>query len=516
MRLKGSQYWIVGVLAVSLCISGESARSQQEDPFSQRPDLFGGGGADEADAATDTTGPDGAGLSPQDQLKAFYDQGTQLFAQGDFNAAIKQFSEALKLNPRDFPSLYELGRAFVELGDFESALQSFSQAAIYGRSFSEPFFERGKVYMELGRHREAAEDFRMARQLDPGNPEHEFQNGLALAEIGYNSVLGTAARESLDEAVRFFDRAIDLNPTYAEAFFERGSALLRLGELDDSIDDLEKANELDAENSEWIAQLGFARLQRASNEAGKRNGDAQRITSDYQAAIVALGKFFQIAPPPPDKDGKTDEEDKSAKEDKDEILHENVHVARAVAYIGLADETGTDATLYEKAIEDCDEAIELNPDLGNAYNQRGIAQRMMGDLDAAIDSFTEAIEINPSNTDAVLRRGIAWFRKQDYDLALTDFAEARAYSTSSDPRVSFWAGLTQAMRGDYRAAIDNYSLALKNRPDFISAYMNRAIAYMKVGRNKRAISDLNQILRREPDNEKARNYRALAYRLTDG
>jgi tetratricopeptide (TPR) repeat protein len=51
---------------------------------------------------------------------------------------------------------------------------------------------------------------------------------------------------------------------------------------------------------------------------------------------------------------------------------------------------------YTRAIEDCDQAIRLDPKLANAFAGRGSAYRANNEFDRAIRDFDEAIRLNPN------------------------------------------------------------------------------------------------------------------------
>ncbi len=50
---------------------------------------------------------------------------------------------------------------------------------------------------------------------------------------------------------------------------------------------------------------------------------------------------------------------------------------------------------YEKSIDSCDRAIDLNPDYVDAYYRRGLAEHHLGKYEAAISDFNVFIERNP-------------------------------------------------------------------------------------------------------------------------
>ena len=64
---------------------------------------------------------------------------------------------------------------------------------------------------------------------------------------------------------------------------------------------------------------------------------------------------------------------------------------------------------FEAAIADFDKAIELQPDLYEAYYFRGNAFLNLKELENAIKDYNKAIEINPDYADAYVNRGTAKF-----------------------------------------------------------------------------------------------------------
>ena len=55
---------------------------------------------------------------------------------------------------------------------------------------------------------------------------------------------------------------------------------------------------------------------------------------------------------------------------------------------------------YQRAIQDFDQAIRLQPDNAIAYNNRGGDYGRMGQTQRAILDFDKAIELDPDNAEA--------------------------------------------------------------------------------------------------------------------
>ncbi len=79
------------------------------------------------------------------------------------------------------------------------------------------------------------------------------------------------------------------------------------------------------------------------------------------------------------------------------------------------------STGYKGAIEAFTLAIELNPKLGLAYNNRGISRSILGDDQGAIEDFTKAIEIQEDYMPAYLNRAASRYNLQDYYGAIEDY-----------------------------------------------------------------------------------------------
>ena len=59
-----------------------------------------------------------------------------------------------------------------------------------------------------------------------------------------------------------------------------------------------------------------------------------------------------------------------------------------------------------------------------AHNNRGNAYTAKGDYDRAIQDFDQSIKLNPTYAKPFNNRGVAYLRKGEYDLAIKAFDEA--------------------------------------------------------------------------------------------
>ncbi len=142
------------------------------------------------------------------------------------------------------------------------------------------------------------------------------------------------------------------------------------------------------------------------------------------------------------------------------------------------------------AVADCSKAIQLKPDLANAYLVCGLAKRDKHDPDGAIAAYTTAIQLQPDFAAAYLTRGYAKSDKEDYAGAIADYSSAIQLQPSV-PGTYNSRGNAKRLKGDLDGAIADYSKAAELKPDLIDAYTGLAVCYLNRGTEKKAKGDLD-------------------------
>jgi tetratricopeptide (TPR) repeat protein len=62
---------------------------------------------------------------------------------------------------------------------------------------------------------------------------------------------------------------------------------------------------------------------------------------------------------------------------------------------------------YEEAAEIFDKVISTNPEITEAWNNRGVALYRMGRIDEAIESYDKSLALDGNNLDALRNKGLA-------------------------------------------------------------------------------------------------------------
>ena len=196
------------------------------------------------------------------------------------------------------------------------------------------------------------------------------------------------------DAIRSYDKAIELDPKYALAWNNKGSALGYQENYDEAIKCYDEAVRLDPNYAVAKYNKGVIfSIQYKYNEAIKCYDEAIKIDTNYVDAWYNKGNALY-------KKGKYDEAIMAF----DEAIRLNPNLADAWNNKGA---TLYDQGKHDEAIMAYKEAIRLNPNLAGAWNNKGMALYDQGKYDEAIIAYNEAIKLYPNYSEARNGRGIA-------------------------------------------------------------------------------------------------------------
>lgn len=164
---------------------------------------------------------------------------------------------------------------------------------------------------------------------------------------------------------------------------------------------------------------------------------------------------------------------------------------------------------YDRAIENYNMAIILNPRFLECYFNRALCYYNKKNYDKAIEDYTKAIEIDPDNPMIYNNRGDAYYRKQDFEKAIADYNKA----TSLNPeylKAYYNRGLAYASMQDYESGVENFTKVIELDPNFVEAYNARGLAYEFLEKYDEAIADYQKALEINPNFTEAQEHLAAA------
>ena len=267
----------------------------------------------------------------------------------------------------------------------------------------------------------------------------------ALPRAAYNRGNNHLRAGNYDGAIQAFTEALRLDPNHAAAYYERGLVYARKGEYDRARIDFNKLLEL-GWDVEVLPKLPDSPQSTATPRLDTRNHDSNDAITYYE---------------------------------------------RGLAYARKGE--------YDRAIQDYDQAIRLDPNLAGVYYLRGATYRRKGEYDRARSDLYTALVLG---YDRATVEGA---------LALLPVAQSR---TTNDAAAAYNRGIAHARKGEYDRAIQDYDQVLKLPPnDALAsrAYTSRGFAYVNTGLYDRAIQDFNRAIMLDPNYANTYYGRGFAY-----
>jgi tetratricopeptide (TPR) repeat protein len=304
-------------------------------------------------------------IDPEPPSALYAERARYRTALGEADAAAHDRALAAAQPPATCHDLTLLGSALLAGGDPPRAELALRQALRLDVTSFWTWFVLGHCHFAQRRFLEAAGDFAACSARAPEFAWVHFNRGLALARAG-----------RLLDARDAYDRAIQLDPKFAEARVDRGLVELELDDLDRAEADLTRAVELGRDDLVVFAALGetWARLGRHDKSERYFAGLLER---DPGILLVRVARgITRIRTDPA-----------GARADFAYVLEEDVR--NAGAHYGMA--LLVRATDLHQAIDHLDRALDANPNLLDAIQLRALVRARLGER-GALDDVDRLLE----------------------------------------------------------------------------------------------------------------------------
>ncbi len=229
----------------------------------------------------------------------------------DYENAMKDFEQAIKLEPRLGRYKTNLGGVLLLKKEFRKALSILTEAVNLSPDSSTAHSNRGIALEQLGMHAEAQKEFELAIQNDTAKSiylAHHARVSLALGQndeaiddyVGINSIhagtnhkVNPVSKEFLQHQ---FEKLIELNPSEPSNFYNRGVFFFSLKKYKEAAQDFSKFLSMpngDSESAVYGSILYYLTLRNLHNDAAASSALA-RVTSYKQNSwTVMLLKTFK-------------------------------------------------------------------------------------------------------------------------------------------------------------------------------------------------------------------------------
>ena len=173
-----------------------------------------------------------------------------------------------------------------------------------------------------------------------------------------------------------------------------------------------------------------------------------------------------------------------------------VHADEAMDYFNQARE----GSITRKKIELFTKALELNPKLAAAYEQRGLLYYFQGKYDKVIQDYHAYLDLAPEKAEAYRMLGLGYLKTGEYELAIAHFTRAIELEPQHPAGYAYRAE-ANLLRGNNEGAIRDSTAAVELRGDMRArseAFRTRARTYRKMGLMDLAYADTRSAWESDP------------------
>jgi Flp pilus assembly protein TadD len=146
-----------------------------------------------------------------------------------YHEALEPLNHSVSLDDTLYQSHYYLGYVYFELGKYRQALQSLSKVLELKEDYGQAYRLLAAVYEKLGNTQEAKKYTKLAREKGGKTPRDMYKKGIHAFNTG-----------STDKAIAAFEKVIQMNEKYADAYYRLGLCYMNKNENDKAIAALKK------------------------------------------------------------------------------------------------------------------------------------------------------------------------------------------------------------------------------------------------------------------------------------
>nr|KJB39588.1 hypothetical protein B456_007G020800 [Gossypium raimondii] len=456
-----------------------------------------------------------------DEAKA---KGNAAFSSGDFNAAIKHFTDAINLSPTNHVLYSNRSAAYASLHQYEAALSDAKRTVELKPDWSKGYSRLGAAHLGLHQYQDAVSAYKKGLEIDPNN--EALKSGLADAQ---SAATASASRSRAAPPPNPFGDAfqgpemwakLTADPT-TRVFLQQPDFVKAMQEIQRNPS---KLNEY-LQDQRVMQALGV--LLNVKFKAHGGGDDMEIPEADSPPAPSpsrpAKEEVKKPEPEPEPEPMEITEEEKEKKEKKEKALKEKEagnaaykkkdfetaikHYTTAmelddgdISYITNRAAVYLEMGKYEDCIKDCDKAVERGRELRSDYKmiaraltRKGTALVKMAkcskDYEPAIETFQKALTEH-RNPDTLKKLNDA--EKAKKDLEQQEYFDPKIADEEREKGNEFFK------QQKYPEAVKHYTESLRRNPKDPKAYSNRAACYTKLGALPEGLKDAEKCIELDP------------------
>jgi len=435
----------------------------------------------------------GCSRDPEVVKRRYLENGNKYFNQGKFKEAVLMYSNAVKQDPKFGEAYLKLGDAQLRRGAVRESVAAFRRAVELLPKQDEAAGKLADIYLTAYALTPNKDDKRMLKEVEDlvklmadSNP-----NSYHVCRLrGFLAV----AQEKLPQAIEEFKKADGIKPKQPELRFALTQVLFRNNQVDEAE---QTALQLTQDSPSYANAYAFlASLYQSQKKFDKVESIMRRRIAALPSQpqhYIALAAFFLT---------------QNRRSDTDRTMGELLSKASSIPkarsdaadfYYRIRD--------FDKAKKILDEAVAAEPERRNEHRRRlAVMQFYQAQPKQALEAMEAIVKDDPNDNNSLALRAAMQLQSGDADKSAAAINDLQALlgKVPQNPAIRYNLARAYQARGDLDAARVQYAEAVKQRRDFLAAYIGLGqVALMKQDFG-RAIEAAESVLRFDPKNIPAR------------
>lgn len=439
-------------------------------------------------------------------------RGLILVNSGQPDAALDEFNLALSIDQKDVQSATAKAEILRKKGKLDDAVKAADLALATNPNYSSALFQKGLILLEKGNEAAAAKEIFKATFL--GLTIEEEKELTKQHDALMEKSKAFASANKWEEAIIFADKAFTLKPKSVETAYFIATQKLAMGKPKDAIAKLEqcitiKENYIPAYN--LMGQIHFTQKEygkakfdfknalyfdKANNEASQGLGDLFIETGQADSALIWLNHAFSLKSANAhtllnrSKCHYIMENYHKALLDIENAIREDYKLAEAYFYKGLIQRN---MRLPYEAIDNLNQAQKLGFNKYKCNLEIGQTYIKMGSLKQALKAYSDAINLMPELPDAYAKRGLTYFEMDDFANAKADLETAFLKDSSFNHTESrMQLGVIYLKSKEFARSQETFEKILQLDANQPQANYFQAICFFNQGKSEAAMASFEK------------------------
>jgi tetratricopeptide (TPR) repeat protein len=407
--------------------------------------------------------------------------GDLFYRMGEYTKSLKNYKDALKINPKDKTVVVKMVDSAIKSQDFEEAQKTLAKYKTDPKMKSSIDRLAGDLAAKQGFDRQAIEFYLKAMKRDTIDTDvysayaeilrknERYKDAQFFYSIAQkydpqsrDAILGAAKcllkTDGLKNAVSRIQDELSRSPKVRADLLSAIAEIYLMGNNQElALNFAEQAIEADADYPESyrIKSMVYLEKMNSMQKDAKKNalqtlkeyaerkpvdtfGYLKRFEifikdSDFEKATEELNRIFEISPRFPE-----------------------LHYKRAVMYVRMGK--------IKDSLMELDEELKISPKSIKALDERGNVLVKMNQLDEAMKSYTRSMELEPRNPDSKLGAGYVSYLKRQFNSAIALYQSALSLD-KGNPEIHKRLGQAYRDSGDQAKAAQYFRNYLDLAPD---------------------------------------------------